>query len=73
MAISMIAFYVFVVFVIYIQARNWLRWHNLRRWGESRGCIEPVTVPNYLPGGLERYVNFFLNAKGKSYLAKERV
>jgi hypothetical protein len=65
MAFFTLAFYAFVIFVIYKQAKNWLRWRGLRQWGEAQGCVEPATVPNYLPGGIERYIKFFMHAKGE--------
>jgi hypothetical protein len=49
--------------VVFIQARHYLRWRSLRKWGEQFGCENAPTVPNYLPGGLERFSVIFKDFK----------
>lgn len=56
---------VIVLLIVYAQAKNWLRWRFLRKWGEQHGCGEAPIVENKLPGGLERYALFFKSWKGR--------
>jgi len=65
MTLPALVFWALVVLVAYKQAKNWVNWQKFRIWARSQGCLEPAIVPNYLPGGLERYIRFFMYAKGK--------
>jgi len=50
--------------IAFIQARNWLRWRALNKWGEQYGCGAPPVVKNKLPGGIERFSILFTGLKG---------
>ena len=54
----------FVVWVVYTQVKNWLRWRSLRKFGDKHGCGEAPVVPNIFPGGIERYAIFLKGMKG---------
>jgi hypothetical protein len=54
----------FVVWIIYTQVKNWLRWRALKKFGDEHGCGDAPVVPNELPGGLERYGILLTGIKG---------
>lgn len=54
----------FVFWVVYTQVKNWLQWRSLRKFGKKHGCGEAPVVPNYLPGGIEKYGIFLKGMKG---------
>jgi hypothetical protein len=56
---------IFVVWVVYKQVRNWLRWRALKKFGDDHGCGAALALPNKLPGGLERLWFLFTGAKGE--------
>ena len=53
----------FIVWVVSIQIKHWARWHALKKFGDENGCGNMPTVPNKLPGGLERVVKGLTNGK----------
>ena len=54
----------FVAWLLYNQFTTWMRWRSLKKWGEQYGCCEAPSLPNKLPGGVERYGVFFTGSKG---------
>lgn len=58
------AVFVSAAIIAFIQARNWLRWRALNKWGEQYGCGAAPEVKNKLPGGIERYSILFTGLKG---------
>ena len=52
------------VWLLYKQVTNWVRSKSLKKWGKQYGCDEPPSLPNKLPGGLERYGVLFTGFKG---------
>jgi len=60
------AFIVPAIFLLsYIRER--LSWRRLRKWGKQFGAESMPTMPNYLPGGIERYSILFTNLKSTVY------
>lgn len=53
--------------VILSYIREWHSWRRLRRWGKQFGAGSMPTMPNYLPGGIERYSILFTDLKSTSY------
>jgi len=60
--------FVFILSAVFIlaQVRNWISWRKLQKWGKQYGATSMPTVPNYLPGGIERYSILFTDLKSTS-------
>jgi len=56
----------FVFLVALIQIKHWARWRALKKFGDENGCGDMPTVPNKLPGGLDRAIKVLTNGKAKS-------
>jgi hypothetical protein len=56
----------FVFWVVLIQIKHWARWRALKKFGDKNSCGDMPTVPNKLPGGLDRAVKVLTNGKAKS-------
>jgi len=49
----------FVLWVVYKNVQTYLRWRNLKKFGDKHGCGDAPLFPNKLPGGIERYAIMF--------------
>jgi len=46
----------FLGWIVVVQIKNWARWRSLKRLGDANGCGAVTTLPNKLPGGLDRLI-----------------
>jgi hypothetical protein len=53
--------------VLLSYVREIVSWRRLRRWGKQFGAGNMPTMPNYLPGGIERYSILFTDLKSTVY------
>jgi hypothetical protein len=60
------AILLFVFWVVLIQIKHLARWRALKKFGDENDCGDIPTVPNRLPGGLDRVVKVLTNGKAKS-------
>lgn len=60
------AIILFVFWAVFIQIKDRTRWRALKRFGNENGCGDMPTVPNKLPGGVDRMIKMLTNG-GANY------